>query len=321
MTNRRNFIKQTAALACLLLVGCSNKNTNTMPKQLTNIGIQLFSLPKLLENDFLGAIKMLQGMGYTELELYGPYTFSEPSAKKSWQAITPALGFSGSGYYGRSIQDIKNILADHGMTTPSAHTDLDTLINGMGRLAEAAHILGHQYVTLPAIPDDKRTSLDDYKRIADTFNKIGKNAKKEGIKFAYHNHGYGIKPVADGTIPLELIIDNTDPSLVFLEMDIFWTTAGGANPMTWLKKYPNRYHLLHLKDMKPIKTFAGDGGDASQWIELFPYMATTGDGDLGVSEIVKTGLETGVKHFIVEQDMVAQPEIALKNSIDFLKKK
>jgi len=268
---------------------------------------------------FLGAIKMLQVMGYTELELYGPYTFSASSAKESWQAITPALGFSGSGYYGRTIQEIKSILADHGMTTPSAHTDLDTLIQGMGNLAEAAHVLGHQYVTLPAIPDDKRTTLDDYRTIADTFNQIGANAKKEGIKFAYHNHGYGIKPTEDGTVPLEIIIDNTDPDLVFLEMDVFWTTAGGADPVTWLKKYPNRYHLLHLKDMKPKKTFTGDGGDPSQWMELFPYMTTTGDGELAVAEIVKTGLETGVKHFFVEQDMVAQPEIALKKSIDFLR--
>jgi hypothetical protein len=94
---------------------------------------------------------------------------------------------------------------DHAMTSPSAHTDLDTLIHNMDQLAEASHLLGHQYVTLPAIPDDRRQSLDEYRRIAETFNRIGENAKKAGIKFAYHNHGYGIKPWGE-VVPLKLFL-------------------------------------------------------------------------------------------------------------------
>ena len=317
MTNRRTFLKQ---FSFLMSMGIFPITACAKPEQkMKHIGIQLFSLPKLLEKDFVAAIKMLSEMGYTELELYGPYPFSQNSAKERWLTITPSLGFSGSGFFGKNITEVKSILNDHGMTTPSAHTDLDTLMNGMGQLAEAAHILGYDYVTLPAIPDDKRKSLDDYKQIAETFNLIGENAKKEGIKFAYHNHGYGIKPLENGIVPLEIIIENTDPDLVFLEMDIFWTVAGGADPITYLKKYPNRYHLLHLKDMKPKKQFSGDGGDATQWIELFPFMKAVGEGELGAKAIVETAIETGVKHFFVEQDMVAEPEIELKKSIDFLK--
>jgi sugar phosphate isomerase/epimerase len=154
--------------------------------------------------------------------------------------------------------------------------------------------------------------------MAETFNQIGENAKKAGIRFAYHNHGYGIKPWGE-VIPMEIIFAETDPDLVYFEMDIYWTAAGGADPVTWLKKYGSRYRLLHIKDMKPRKNFSGDGNDASQWIELFPFMTPAGDGDLGVKEIVETALATGVEHFFVEQDMVATPEVALARSFDFLK--
>ena len=286
-----------------------------------DVGIQLFSLPKLLEKDFVGAIKMLHKMGYTQLETYGPYTFSDEGVKADWKALEPTLGFNGSGYFNRKRSELKKILEDHNMTTPSAHSDLVTLEKNMGALAEAANDLGQEYVVLPAIPTERRSSLDDYKRVADTFNQIGENAKKEGIKFAYHNHGYGIKPLPDGIVPLEVLIDQTDPNLVFLEMDIYWTAAGGANPIDYLKKYRNRYHLIHLKDMKPITEFEGDGGDPSQWIALFPYMTNVGDGALGINSILETAKEVGVKYFFVEQDMVAEPEIALKKSINFFKNK
>ena len=313
MKDRRNFIKNT-----LTLLAMNTLSGKLELGKLKNIGIQLFSLPKLLEEDFLKAIKMLAKMGYSELEFFGPYSYSHPVAHEGWKAITPMLGFSGSGYFDKDIHEIKVILDDHGMTSPSAHTDLDTLIHHMDQLAEAAHILGHKYVTLPAIPDDRRQSLDDYSRIAEIFNQIGENAKRAGIRFAYHNHGYGIKPWGE-VFPLEIIFDKTDPDLVFFEMDIYWTAAGGADPFSWLKKHGSRYRLLHIKDMKPRKQFSADGNDASQWIELFPFMTSAGDGDLGVEEIVNTALTIGVEHCFVEQDMVANPEIALARSFEFLK--
>jgi sugar phosphate isomerase/epimerase len=313
MKTRRDFIKQSAIVATALASPFSSYG------KIKNIGVQLFSLPFLLDKDFESAIKMLAKMGYKELEMYGPFPFSTAKAKASWDSVTPQLGFSGSGYFEKNIQEIKKILSDNDLKSPSAHTDLDTLKINMGQLAEAANILGQKYVILPAIPAEERKTLDDYKRIADDFNKIGENAKKAGIRFAYHNHGYGLKPM-EGQIPLDLILAQTDPNLVFFEMDIYWTTAGGANPITYLEKHPNRYKLMHLKDMKEKKTFSGDGNNAPQWIELFPYMTTAGSGVLNVKAIVEKALKTGVKHFYVEQDMVANPEIALKKSLDYLKK-
>ncbi|WP_044171426.1 sugar phosphate isomerase/epimerase family protein [Flectobacillus major] len=317
MNTRREFVKNSAGLLMASLLPW-----NTLAHQLgivDKVGIQLFSLPKMLEKDFAGTIEFLAKMGYKEVELFGPFPFSAQVAQDRWKSITPMLGFSGSGYFGKSPKEIKSILKANGITTPSAHTDLDTLVNNMDKLGEAANVLGHKYVVLPSIPDDKRQTLDDYKRISETFNKIGENAKRVGLKFGYHNHGYGLSPL-EGQIPLYLIMEQTDPNLVFFEMDIYWTSAGGIEPISLLEKYPNRYHLLHLKDMKEKKHFSGDGNTAPQWFELFPYMTSAGDGVLGVKEIVEKAKSTGVKHFFVEQDLVADPDVALKRSIDFLKK-
>jgi sugar phosphate isomerase/epimerase len=298
----------------LLNTSYSFRKSNLLRK----IGIQLFSLPKLLEKDFRAAIKILSQMGYSEIEMYGPFPFSANEAKESWNRVTPSLGFSGSGYFGLKAEEVKKIFKENKISTPSIHTDLVTLQKNMNELGEAGHTLGFEYVGLPAIPPDKRKKLDDYKRMADEFNSIGESAKKVGLKFSYHNHGYGLKEM-EGKIPLSVILENTDPTLVFFEMDIYWTSAGGADPVLYLKNYPGRYHLMHVKDMKEKKQFSGDGGDSGQWIELFPYMTTAGEGVLDLKAIITEAQKSGVKHFFVEQDMVNEPEVALKKSIDYLK--
>jgi sugar phosphate isomerase/epimerase len=312
---RRQFLSNTAkASAAALLFSSGIFKEGPL---LSKIGIQFFSLPKLLDSDLPGALSMLSKMGYKEVELYGPYPFSNPSAIERWNAVTPSLGFKGSGYFGHSALEMKKLLDDNGLSVPSIHTDLDTLETSMNKLGEAAQVLGNTYVVLPAIPADKRKTLDDFKKIADDFNKIGDAAKKAGVKFAYHNHGYGLQAM-DGQIPLELLFNNTDPSLVFFEMDLFWTTAGGADPVLLLERHKNRYHLIHIKDMMKKVHFSGDGGDSKQWIELFPFMTTAGNGVLDLKTILSKAKENGVKHFIVEQDMVNEPEKALKNSYDYL---
>jgi sugar phosphate isomerase/epimerase len=312
---RRQFLQSTAALSASSLF---IQNAFAKDLALNNIGIQLFSLPKMLETDFPKAIQILSVMGYQEIELYGPFPFSTASAQKRWAQVTPSLGFSGSGYFGYSAEEVRAIFKQNGMRVPSAHTDYETLQTNMAGLAKASSVLGFEYVVLPAIPEEKRKTLDDYKRVADDFNKIGAEAMKHNLKFAYHNHGYGFKEM-EGKIPIDMLFEMTDANSVFLEMDIYWTVAGGADPVDYLKKYSNRYHLMHVKDMKEKKTFSGDGGTSQQWIELFPYMTTAGSGVLDLKKIIEQAQLSGVKHFFVEQDMVASPEVALKKSADYLK--
>jgi sugar phosphate isomerase/epimerase len=312
---RRQFISTSAkASASALLISSNIFKTGPL---LDKIGIQFFSLPKMLDDNLTGALSMLSKIGYKEAELYGPYPFSSPLAIERWNAVTPSLGFKGSGYFGHTAKEMKKILDENGFSVPSIHTDLDTLQTRMNKLGEAAQVLGNTYVVLPSIPAENRKTLDDFKKMAEAFNKIGESAKAQGIKFAYHNHGYGLKEI-NGQIPLELIFSNTDPSLVFFEMDLYWTTAGGGDPISLIEKYKGRYPLMHVKDMVKKVQFSGDGGDPKQWIELFPYMTTAGNGVLDLKSIITKAKENGTKHFIVEQDMVKEPEIALKKSFDYL---
>ncbi|MDH5599472.1 MAG: sugar phosphate isomerase/epimerase [Cyclobacteriaceae bacterium] len=317
---RKEFIKSILLVSAMTGMSVKQSLAALSPlKKLKKPGIQLFSVPALLEKNFRGAITLLAEMGYKEVELFGPYDYSAQEAKDSWNSIKSFLPFGGgSGYFGLDEKQIASIMKESGITIPSIHTDLISLKTKMEHFAAASESLGFKYVVLPSIPENERKTMDDYKRMADTFNKIGEEAQKVGLRFGYHNHGYGLQEV-DGNIPLQILLDATDPELVFLEMDIFWTFAGKADPLTYLKKYSGRYKLLHLKDMKEKATFSGDGSDASQWIELFPYMTSIGEGVVDIQSIISTATKNGAEHFFVEQDMVREPEIALKTSIDNLK--
>lgn len=315
---RRQFIQRTAlASSATMFMGLGACATPT-EKGLDSIGIQLFSLPKMLEQDLAGSLAMLHQMGYKEIEIYGPYPFSSSAAQERWKQITPSLGFSGSGFFGKTAKEFKALLDEYRLKATSGHIDIVTLETNMSQVGEAVRTLGMECLGMSAIPDDLRQTLDDYKRMADRFNKIGENAKKEGFKFLYHNHGYGLHEM-EGQIPLNLLLENTDPDLVVFEMDIYWTTAGGMDPVELLKSNPGRYIALHLKDMKKITYFKGDGGTADQWIDLWPLMTTVGNGAMDIPAIVHQAQQSGVKHFFVEQDLVDNPRLALKKSIDYLR--
>jgi len=314
---RKDFIKSIAFLSASL--GFSNTLLANVfaSKTISNVGVQLWSLPKLLESNFEQNIKMLAQIGIRELELYGPFPFSDPREKTKWEHLTSQLGFSASGYFGNTLEHFIDILNANQLKAPSIHTDIYTLETNMVALAKAARQLNSSYVVLPAIPEDLRPDLKAYAAMAQRFNKIGRNAKEEGIRFAYHNHGYGLQAV-DGTIPLELILKETDPDLVYFEMDVFWTIAGRANPIQLLNDHAGRYKMLHLKDMKTLTYFKGNGSNPSDWIELFPVLVPAGEGVLPLQDILKTADQIGVEHYFIEQDLAPNPIENITSAFSFI---
>ena len=130
--------------------------------------------------------------------------------------------------------------------------------------------------------------MDNYKAFADEFNVSGKIAKKHGIKFAYHNHDYSFIPM-DGQMPQDVMMQGTDPSLVDFEMDIYWVNAANEDPTTWLKKYPNRFKLCHVKDL--AKT-ANNGHES----------CVLGTGTIDFKKVLKAGAKYGLETFFVEQE-------------------
>ena len=318
MLNRREFIKTSAASATGTIFTSSSLMAATYKNsKIENIGLQLWSIAKTLEKDFTGTLQMVSHIGYKELEFFGPYPFSTEKDKASWSAITGMVGFSQSGYFNHSPKQLKEILDRKGLRTPAMHVGLDTLRNKLNETAEAAHILGQQYAGIASIPEEERRTLDDYKRIADEFNVIGEKAKALDLRFYYHNHGYGLKEM-EGKVPFELILERTDPALVYLEMDIFWTTAGGADPLKYLDNNAGRYKLMHVKDMKKQVRFSGNGSNPQQWIELFPYITDAGSGVLDLKTILSHAKKSGVEHFIVENDVIVNPKESLKKGYKYV---
>ena len=310
---RKDFLNYSALAAASLITPSFMTNS----KHYT-LGLGLFSVPRGLNDDLKGTLDMLASIGFQELEVFGPYAFTNEKTKQEWAVTSQMLGFNTSGFYGHTPEDFSLMVKDRGMRIPSMHTDIETLQHNMSELAQAARTIGATYVVLPALPEAYRTNIDAYKRSADLFNEIGRNAREEGIRFGYHNHGYGLKPWGE-VRPIDIILDQTDPDLVFFEMDLFWTTAGGIDPVKLLDKHPNRYKLLHIKDMKPITEFEGDGSNPQEWYGLFPNMTSCGQGDIDLEGIIKTSKKNGVEHYFVEHDMVQQPEVALKESFNYLK--
>jgi sugar phosphate isomerase/epimerase len=240
-----------------------------------------------------------------------------PEAQERWTGLAETLGLKQSGYYGHTPQEVKAILDENGLSSPSMHVDWTTVRTRTEEMAEAAHILGQRYAGIPAIPDEELQTLDAYKRMADAFNEVGARMDALGLRFMYHNHGYGLVEM-EGEIPFNVLLERTDPNLVSLQMDVYWTTAGRADPVAYLDAYPGRFRSMHVKDMTEEVRFKGDGGTSDQWIELFPYMTDAGSGVLDLPAILSHARASGVEHFLVERDLAPNPEEALQASYDYL---
>jgi sugar phosphate isomerase/epimerase len=159
-------------------------------------------------------------------------------------------------------------------------------LNDFDKKSEQAAAIGMQYLICPHKGAQK--SLDNYKAFADEFNVSGKIAKKHGIKFAYHNHDYSFIPM-DGQMPQDVMMQGTDPSLVDFEMDIYWVNYANQDPIAWLKKYPNRFKLCHVKDL-------------TKKVNNKQESCVIGTGIIDFKKVLKAGAKYGLASFFVEQE-------------------
>jgi len=273
--NRRDFLKQTAILTTGLYVGTA---LTSKAKTLKTRGVQLYSVRDLMPKDARGTMKQLAAMGYTEFESYGGPDF----------------------LWGMSPKECKTFLGDIGVKMVSTHFDhTKELEKNFERGAEA----GLTYLICPYLGPQK--SIDDWKRQAESFNKIGETAKKYGLKFGYHNHDYSFRS-QEGQIPQEVFLDNTDPNLVVFELDICWVVAAGRDAVAHLNKYKKRYELGHLKDM--VQT----DGKVTQ--------RNLGEGTVPFKAIVAAGQKNGIKHFLVEQEQYPVSSMeSMKANVEWVK--
>jgi sugar phosphate isomerase/epimerase len=177
-----------------------------------------------------------------------------------------------------------------------------------------AKALGLQYMVHAILQPEDRKSFDDYKRLAELFNKAAEQTHKAGIQFCYHNHNFEFKKYGD-TTAYDYLLKALDPKLVKFEMDCFWVTHAGQDPVAYFRKHPGRFPLLHVKDLKdhpaPTQEFDAKMG-------LF---APVGSGTIDWKRIFAAAPTGGMKHYYVEQDYCEQPPLkAVKMSYDYLHK-
>jgi sugar phosphate isomerase/epimerase len=181
---------------------------------------------------------------------------------------------------------------------------------------ESAKTIGQAYIVNPWIPEELRKTDDDWKRAAETFNRAGEASKKAGIQFAYHNHWFEFLPV-NGKLPYDTLLELCDADLVKMELDLCWITVAGADPLKYFDRYPGRFPLVHVKDVKTLpKVSTGGAQNFGDTVDL----TEVGHGIIDWKRIFAQSEKAGIKHYIVEHDHPAKPLESIKISYEYLNK-
>jgi sugar phosphate isomerase/epimerase len=253
------------------------------------VGVQLYTVRDALKANFDDTFAKIAAIGYKEVEF--------------------------AGYFDRSPQQIREVLAKNGLTAPAAHVDYPSVRDKFPAVLDAATIMGHQYLVNPWIDESLRKQPDIWKQVAETFNKAGELSKKAGIQFAYHNHHFEFAPV-DGKTPYDFLLEACDPQLVKMELDLCWITVAGKDPLDYFRRYPGRFPLVHVKGFKG----STPPGPTAPIDKVLPEITDVGSGDaVDWKRIFARSSEAGIKHYFVEHDVPKAPFDSLKASYDFVK--
>lgn len=257
MITRKNFLIQSAAFTA----GAILLPSFTMaPSKVKKWGVQLYTFRDALENDAMGTLKKIAALGIKEIE-------SARSEK--------------GNYYGLGPKEMKAACTDLGMKLVSGHVHLDDQWEDTMDQAVAS---GQEYLICSTMPSEGQT-VDNYKKVADMFNKAGAACKERNLKFGYHNHEYEFE-TKDGQVLYDVLLKNTDPDLVYMELDLGWVVATGNNPVDYFEKFPGRFPLWHLKDMNIAEKRSTEFGK----------------GGMDIASILKNEKKSGVKHIFIEQE-------------------
>jgi sugar phosphate isomerase/epimerase len=271
MIDRRSLLGMLAGSAVL----GSTRRSDAGVRRIGDIGVQLYTVRRELQRDFAGTLARIAQIGYREVEFIDLYGH-EPGA-------------------------VRAILGRHGLTSPSSHVSYETLDGGLAGVLEAAGILDQSFIVCAWIDEEHRRRSDDWKRAAEKFNRAGELARKQRIQFAYHNHDFEFTPV-DGQLPYDILLAETDPELVRMEMDLYWITKGGQDPLMYFDRYPGRFPLVHVKDMDDAGGFADVGSGRIDFARIFARSETA-----------------GIRHYLVEHDNPRSPMDSIEASYRYLR--
>jgi sugar phosphate isomerase/epimerase len=281
IASRRSFLKASSAVAAATVVGADRLSAATLKFP---IGLQLYSVRELLPKDFDGTLAKVRADGYTEVEA--------------------------AGYYDKPAAEFRKAMDKAGLRCVSTHHPLGVLRPRLDELIEYGHTLGLEYIICSSSvrrdPAAKGPlTLDDWHYVAGEFNRIGEKVKAAGMTFGYHNHTpeFGTE---GGVVFYDELLKLTDPKLVVFEMDCGWVFAAGRDPIEYLSKTPERFPLLHVKDM--AREANGQFHSTVMGRGLVDYKLTL-------------RAATGLKHYFIEQEEFAlDPIEALRLDAEYMRK-
>lgn len=290
---RREFLKNTTLLSASTLIVNPLEWDLSSKVDLTNVGVQLYTVRTEMENDPLGTLKQIKSIGFNHVE---------------------SAGYNQRKFYGQTKENFKMILRDKGLKMHSGHVstgfgqpkDSYNMMNNWEALCEDAAYMEQKYVVCGWFFPDERKTIDDYKRLAQLFNQCGAKAKEYGLQLCHHNHDFEFFPI-NGVVPYDILLNETDKSNVKFELDHYWTRKANVDSKKLVGKNPGRFPLFHIKDMDatPEKAFTEVGTGVIKWKDVFK-----------LSEKAK------LEYFYIEQDRTTKytPLESIKVSFDNLTK-
>lgn len=300
--SRRKFVKASglAVAGTFLIPACapSPKKESQVVENLTSdkekreIGVQLYTVRDAMSEDLPGTIEEVANIGYNYVEVFG---------------------YGDQQYFGLPVSEFVNIIKSNGLTIKSGHyltgrkgnESQGTIMKGWDQAIEDAKLAGQEYMVCAWLHPDERQTLDQYKELADILNTAGEKAKAAGIQFCYHNHDFEFQEM-EGEIPMDLLLQNTDPGNVQMELDIYWSTRAGFDAVAFFKKYKGRVPLWHVKDM--------DSSEEQNFTEV-------GNGVIDFAAVFEAAETAGMKYFFVEQDVSPNPLGSIATSYEYLNEK
>ncbi len=254
-----------------------------------SLNVQLYTVRDAVSKNLEGTLERLAGLGYKNIELYG---------------------YNGT-FFGKTASEFKTILGNTGIKVLSSHhttgiatKNKGTLTEGWDKAIEDVHALGAEYMVCAYLMPNERTP-EIYKSLPAMFEKAATATKAAGMQFAYHNHDFEFEKL-DDTLVYDFLLKNTPADLVKMEMDLYWISKAGHDPVAYFEKYPGRFHLWHVKDME-----AGTKA-----------ITEVGNGTIDFDRIFKARKKAGLKYWFVEQDTSKRDMFeSLTISRDYLAKK
>jgi sugar phosphate isomerase/epimerase len=255
--HRRQFLTNSVLAAGALCAGgplaaCTSDSSDdetapadsaaTSATSLSGIGLQLYTIRSVMENDFRGAMEQVAKIGYDEVEF--------------------------AGYYDRTPDEIVALLNDLDLASPATHIPLQRIREAPGEAIQAAKSIGHQYVVCPYLAQSERNSLDDYRRLAEEFSAFGQRCRDAGLLFAYHNHDFEFVEM-DGMRPYDVLLRETESEHVKMELDLYWVIEAGQDPLEYIGENPDRYPLCHVKDRASDGSMASVGRGTIDFASIF----------------------------------------------------